>query len=254
MRELHGWSGLPGAHPPLRAQRTVRRAGPCVMAHAGEEWGKQGEEVRKPGEAGGGVDVGAHFTAVSHGSGRRHRCNHCRKVVSAKRPSECKTHMARCTSLPRGVREVLDHAAVCDSRAGVGRFSGANAAVYRKFRVTGELVASCSACGVEVRGPLGHLKKHLDGRCAGIKVAWTEVDVGAYFTAVPGGSDRHRCNHCRKVVAGKDNRKPHMARCASLPRGVREALDHAAVCDGRAGVSRFCGANASCVSQIPRDG
>ena len=181
---------------------------PCVMARAGEE-------SRKQGEACGGVDVGAHFTAVAgEGGGRRQRCNHCRKLVSAMYPSQLKAHMARCTSLPRGVREALDHAAVCESHAGVGRFSGENAAVYRKFRVTGEHVASCRACGVEVRGNIGDLKKHLDGRCAGIKVTWAKVDVDAHFTAVPGSGDRHRCSHCRKVVTQAPHRKAHCALCA----------------------------------------
>ena len=68
------------------------------------------------GGAGGAVDVGAHFTAAGGGSGD-HRCNHCAKVVAG----HCKVHMAHCNSLPRGVREVLDHAAVCESRAEMGR-------------------------------------------------------------------------------------------------------------------------------------
>ena len=88
------------------------------------------------------------------GTDDRHRCAHCAKVVAGHN-SKQKKHMARCASLPRGVRKVLDHAAVCESRAGVGRFSGANAAVYRKFRVTGWLVASCRACGGAVRDSPG---------------------------------------------------------------------------------------------------
>ena len=127
---------------------------------------------------------------------------------------------------------------MCESRAGIGRYEGANAAVYRRFRVTGELMASCRSCGVEVRGFVGNLKKHLE-RCGGIKVAWAVVDMSQHFTAATGGGGGHRCAHCDMVVAGKSHHKRHMAACKSLPQDVREVLDHAAVCESRAEKGRY---------------
>ena len=47
------------------------------------------------------------------------------------------------------------------------------------------------------------------------------VEVGEHFSAVADSGGRHRCAHCRKVVAGdKSNRKKHMASCKSLPPDV----------------------------------
>ena len=165
---------------------------------------------------------------VPGGGGDRHQCAHCDKVVSAKRSR--KPHMVACASLPPAVREALDRAAVRACRAQQGQYGGENRAVYRRFRVTGAGVASCKACGGVVMGDAHNLKKHLERACGGIKVTWAVVGVGEQFAAVRGGGDRHRCAHCDKVVTAKRSRKPHMAACASLPPGVREALDHAAVC------------------------
>ena len=58
-------------------------------------------------------------------------------AVSTSSAATLKRHLAACKSLPANVRDVMDHAAVCESRAGLGRYGGVHAAVYRGFRVTG---------------------------------------------------------------------------------------------------------------------
>ena len=88
------------------------------------------------------------------------------------------------------------------------------------------------------------MKRHLERTCAGIKVTWAEVNVGAHFTAVAADGGRRRCNHCRKVMPAIFNRKQHMATCKSLPHDVREVLDHAAVCESRACMGRYGRENA----------
>ena len=69
--------------------------------------------------------------------------------------------------MPDSVRAVLDHAAVCESRAGLGCYGGRHASVYRGFRVTGWGVNECRRCGKVVRGWSSQLKQHNDGRCSG---------------------------------------------------------------------------------------
>ena len=190
-----------------------------------------------------GVDVDVHFAPMAGGS---YTCNHCAKVVVAGK-GNCKIHMGRCRLLPRAVREALDREAVRACRAGQGRYAGANHAVYCRFRVTGWLLAVCRACGMEVRGGVGNLKQHLARACVGIKVSWPQVDVARHFTKVAGVQSVrgcHRCNHCNNVVmGGVTGCKQHMAHCRSLPSDVREVLDHATVCESRAGLGRFGGPN-----------
>ena len=63
--------------------------------------------------------------------------------------------------MPDSVRAVLDHAAVCESRAGLGRYGGAHASVYSGFRVTGWGVNECRRCGKVVRGWGQELRLHI---------------------------------------------------------------------------------------------
>ena len=63
--------------------------------------------------------------------------------------------------MPDSVRDVMDHAAVCESQAGLGRYGGVHAALYRGFRVTGWGVNECRRCGKVVRGWTGELKRHI---------------------------------------------------------------------------------------------
>ena len=84
--------------------------------------------------------------------------------MSNKSVSFWKQHLARCKALPDSVRAVLDHAAVCESRAGLGLYGGRHASVHRGFRVTGCGVNECRRCGKVVRGWGADLKKHID-RC-----------------------------------------------------------------------------------------
>ena len=95
--------------------------------------------------------------------------------MSNKSVSFWKQHLARCKSLPDSVRGVLDHAAVCESRAGLGLYGGHHASVYRGFRVTGWGVNECRRCGKVVRGWGTELKKHSDRRCSGMGVTWATV-------------------------------------------------------------------------------
>ena len=81
-----------------------------------------------------------------------------------------KRHLAVCKSLPASVRAVLDHTAVCESRAGLGCYGGVHASVYRGFRVTGWGVNECRRCGKVVRGWGGDLKQHRDHGCSGVAV------------------------------------------------------------------------------------
>jgi len=92
--------------------------------HAGR---KQGEAARGD-PHGVGVDVDEHFAAVAGGGGGRHRCAHCDKVMAG--TGQRKAHMGTCKSLPRHVREVLDHAAARASRAEQGRYGGEQRGVY----------------------------------------------------------------------------------------------------------------------------
>ena len=64
--------------------------------------------------------------------------------------------------MPDNVRAVVDHAAVCGSRAGLGCYGGVNASVYRGFRVTGWGVNECRRCGKVVRGWPNDLRRHLN--------------------------------------------------------------------------------------------
>ena len=70
--------------------------------------------------------------------------------------------LAACKSLPDSLRAVLDHAAVCESRAGMGCFGGVGAALYRSFRVIGLGVNECRRCGKVVRGWPNDLRRHLN--------------------------------------------------------------------------------------------
>ena len=93
-----------------------------------------------------------------------------------------KQHLARCKSLPDSVRAVMDHAAVCESRAGLGCYGGACASVYRGFRVTGWGVSECRRCGRAVRGWSTHLKRHSDGGsdggCSGVTACGAPRSMG----------------------------------------------------------------------------
>ena len=88
----------------------------------------------------------AQFTLADNA---RHTCRHCGLRMSNQRVSTLKQHLAWCKSLPGSVRVVLDHAAVCESRACVGSSGGRHASVYRGFRVTG-----CGVMSVVVVGRL----------------------------------------------------------------------------------------------------
>ena len=82
------------------------------------------------------VDAGRQLEKVDgDDGGTGNKCRHCGRIFSKR--SCIKQHLASCKSLPDSVRAVLDHAAVCESRAGLGRYGGVHAAVYRGFRVTG---------------------------------------------------------------------------------------------------------------------
>ena len=102
--------------------------------------------------------VQAQFTPA-HNAQRA--CRHCGAVLSAPCRSSLKQHLAACKSLPDSVRAVLDHAAVCESRAGLGLYGGVHASVYRGFRVTGWGVNECRGCGKVVRGWQRELSRHI---------------------------------------------------------------------------------------------
>ena len=67
-----------------------------------------------------------------------------------------KSHLVYCKSLPQGVREVLDHAAVRGSRAEQGRYGRENSRdVYRRFYVANLWRhARCVACLCEAASPI----------------------------------------------------------------------------------------------------
>ena len=91
------------------------------------------------------VDVCGHFKKLNgRGCSNDNNCQHCGSVVQR---SQMKYHLAACKSLPGSVRAVMDHAAVCESRAGLGCYGGVHASVYRGFRVTGWGVNECRRCG-----------------------------------------------------------------------------------------------------------
>ena len=174
-------------------------------------------------------------------------CRHC-GVEVASSPSMLKQHLTWCKSLPDSVRDAMDHAAVCESRAGLGVYGGVHASVYRGFRVTAWGLNECRRCGKVVRGWGGELKRHSEHRCSGVAVTWATVDVGGQFEHVTGhgGNKRSVCRHCGTVVRGNNaQRKYHLAWCKSLPDSVRAVMDHAAVCESRAGLGRYGGAHAS---------
>ena len=187
--------------------------------------------------------VQAQFTPA-HNAQRA--CRHCGAVPSAQRLSRMKQHLAVCKSLPDSVRAALDHAAVCESRAGLGLYGGVQASVYRGFRVTGWGVNECRRCGKVVRGWGGQLKQHSERGCNGVAVAWATVDVCGLFEKVAGreGGDEFTCRHCGTVVRGGRHLKQHLAYCKSLPDSVRAVMDHAAVCESRAGLGRYGGVHA----------
>ena len=188
--------------------------------------------------------VQAQFTPA-HNAQRA--CRHCGAVLSAPCRSSLKQHLASCKSLPDSVRAVLDHAAVCESRAGLGCYGGVHASVYRGFRVTGWGVNECRGCGKVVRGWGANLKQHKDHSCSGMAVTWPTLDVGRQFEKVDGddGGTGGKCRHCGYHVQSLYSLKLHLARCKSLPDSVRAVLDHAAVCESRAGLGRYGGVHAA---------
>ena len=174
-------------------------------------------------------------------------CRHCRAAPAAQYLSSLRQHLGVCKSLPDSVRAVLDHTAVCESRAGLGCYGGVHASLYRGFRVTGWGVNECRRCGKVIRGWSGALKKHNDHGCSGVAVTWATVDVGGQFEKVDGvdGGAGSKCRHCRRNIPRTWNLKQHLAYCKSLPDSVRAVLDHAAVCESRAGLGCYGGVNAS---------
>ena len=104
--------------------------------------------------------VRAQFTQAHTG---QHKCRHC-GAVAAQRWSTLRAHLAWCKSLPDSVRAVLDHAAVCESRAGLGCYGGVYASVYRGFRVTGWGVNECRRCGKVIQGWQSAMRRHIDGK------------------------------------------------------------------------------------------
>ena len=196
------------------------------------------------------VDVEAQFTTPRHCS-EQPQCTHCHKVMVGPQIDRWRNrqHLARCKSLPADVRKALDNQAVCESRAEAGRYGGDNRAVYRRFDVTGENVASCKTCGGVVRGGLSSLKEHSDNTCGsagarGAEVKQQQVDVAAHFT---GSGGRQKCSHCHMVTGGQPRDRwrslAHMAQCKLLPPSVREALDRTAVSESRAEWGRYGGNN-----------
>ena len=91
------------------------------------------------------ADVCGQFEEMDgRGGGDGGKCRHCGSVS---RRNNMKRHLAGCKSLPDSVRDVMDHAAVCESRAGLGCYGGVHASVYRGFRVTGWGVNECRCWG-----------------------------------------------------------------------------------------------------------
>ena len=175
----------------------------------------------------------------------RQACRHCGTALSTSSPEALKRHLAGCKSLPDSVRDVMDHAAVCESRAGLGCYGGVHASVYRGFRVTGWGVNECRRCGKVIRGWGAKLKLHSERGCRGVAVTWATVDVCGHFEKMDGRSagDGSKCLHCGSVVH-RSKQKHHLASCKSLPDSVRDVMDHAAVCESRAGVGRYGGVHA----------
>ena len=221
-----------------------RRCGKVVRG-----WGGQLKQHSERGCAGmavtwATVDVGGQFEKLDGcDGGDRRKCRHCAKAF---RSDYLKYHLAYCKSLPDSVRAVMDHAAVCESRAGLGRYGGVHASVYRGFRVTGWGVNECRRCGKVVRGWGADLKQHSERGCGGVAVTWAKVDVGGHLQNVDGrdSGDKSKCRHCGKV-ARSSSMKRHLGWCKSLPDSVRAVLDHAAVCESRAGLGRYGGVHAS---------
>ena len=88
--------------------------------------------------------------------------------------------------MPASVRAVMDHAAVCESRAGLGRYGGMYASVYRGFRVTGWGVNECRRCGTVIRGWHVQLRRHIKRKCC--------MAGGPIAAAVTAGGAPHRAN------------------------------------------------------------
>ena len=109
------------------------------------------------------VDVCGQFEQVDgRGGGDGSKCRHCGGVVLSRH--NLKSHLAWCKALPANVRDVMDHAAVCESRAGLGRYGGVHASMFRGFRVTGWGVNECRRCGKVVRGWGQELRRHINGK------------------------------------------------------------------------------------------
>ena len=93
---------------------------------------------------------------------------------------------------------MLDHAAVCESQAGLGCYGGTYASVYRGFRVTVWGVNECRGCGKVVRGWGGDMKHHSDHSCSGVAATWPTVDVGRQLEKVDGDDgDREQMSPLR---------------------------------------------------------
>ena len=174
--------------------------------------------------------------------GDKSECRHCGSVVHKR---HFKRHLARCASLPDSVRAVLDHAAVCESRAGLGCYGGVHESTYHSFRVIGWGVNECRRCATVVRGWGRELKRHRDRGCS-CAVPWATVKVCGQFENTTGRDceGRSKCRHCGSVVH-KRHFKRHLAACKSLPESLRAVLDHAAVCESRAGMGCFGGVGAA---------
>ena len=97
-----------------------------------------------------------------------------------------KQHLAARDTVRNSVRAVLDHAAACESRAGVGCYVGTHASAYRGFRVTGWRVNECRRCGKVVRGWQHDLTRHITRKCG--------MAGGPITAAVTSGGAPHRAN------------------------------------------------------------
>ena len=184
-----------------------------------------------------------------------HTRQHCGTTLSASSPStlNLKSQLAVRKSSPESARDVMDHAAVCESRAGLGRDGSAHASAYRGFRatdrVTGRRVSDhdgCRRCGEVLQSRDRKQERHGESCCRG--VTWAAVDVCGEFEKANGcgGGDERKCRHCGSAVRGHcTNLKSHLAACKSLPDSVRAVMDHAAVCESRAGLGRYGGVHAS---------
>ena len=136
--------------------------------------------------------------------------------------------------MPDSVRAVMDHAAVCESRAGLGLYGGVHASVYRGFRVTGWGVNECRRCGKVVRGWHSKLGRHINSkRCV----------VGGSTTAAAAASGALHTPHSRSedhACTPRGNASPATDRALTMPscstRGTKRQrpvmAETSTICDG----------------------